>query len=166
MFTTVFSITEDNEKTITTNVVSTFLLVMLLIPKLRHSAEKLGTMPRIVIPNSALHYLAPLKELDVKEGNIFATLNDPKMADVGDHYPLSKLVVIYAVRELADQIKASRKAVVVINTNTSYCQSELLLANDSFGVRMGAKLLARSTEMGSCALVHGILSGVESQGHI
>ncbi len=38
MFTTVFAITED-KKTITTNVVSTFLLIICIIPKLDQSAE-------------------------------------------------------------------------------------------------------------------------------
>ena len=165
MLTYAFSITEDNERTITTNVVSTFLLFMLILPKLRQSAEQFGIVPRFVIPNSALHYLAPLKELDVNEGEILATLNDPKTADMSSRYPVSKLLVIYAVRELADRLKSSQKPLVIINTpNPSFCKSGLLREIEGFGTRMGERLFARSTEMGSRALVHGMLSGVESHG--
>lgn len=161
----VFSVAEDNEKTITTNVVSTFLLFMLTLPKLRQSAEQFGIVPRFVIPNSALHYLAPLKELDVNEGEIFTTLNDPKTADMGSRYPVSKLLAVYAVRELADRLRSSQRRLVIINTpNPSFCKSGLLREMDNLGTRIFATLLARSTEMGSRALVHGIMSGVESHG--
>lgn len=165
IYTTVFSVTEGYEKTITTNVISTFLLCMLVVPKLQQSAEEFGIVPRLVIPNSALHYVAPLKELEVDEGGIFARLNDSKTADMTNRYSLSKLLVLYAVRALADRVKSSKKPLVVINTpNPSFCKSGLLGDSLDFGVRMGEKLLARSTEEGSRALVHGILSGVESHG--
>ena len=165
ILTRVFSVTEDNEKTITTNVVSTFLLVLLVLPKLRQSAEEFGIVPRVVITNSALHYIAPLKELDVKEGEILATLNNPKSADMAGRYPLSKLLVVYAIREIAERQKASKKPLVVINTpNPSFCKSGLVGPEPDFGTRLFVRLLARSTEMGSRALVHGALSGVESSG--
>jgi len=166
ILTPTFSVIAENERTIATNVVSTFLLGMLILPKLRQSAEQFGIVPRFVIPNSALHYMAPLKELDVKEGEIFTRLNNPKTADMEGRYPLSKLLVIYAVRELADRLKSSQKPLVIINTpNPSFCKSGLLRDTD-MGVtaRMMENMLARSTEMGSRALLHGLLSGVESNG--
>ena len=168
VLTTIFSVTEDNERTITTNVVSTFLLALLLLPKLRQSAEQFKIVPRIVIPNSALHYLAPVKELNGNGVKIFAKLNNQKTTDMASRYPVSKLLVIYVVRELADQLKNSGKPLVIINTpNPSYCKSQLMRdpgVSTSFGVKMGERLLARSTEAGSRALVHGILSGPESHG--
>ncbi|KAL1970426.1 hypothetical protein VTN77DRAFT_5587 [Rasamsonia byssochlamydoides] len=167
--TTIWSVTEDNEKTITTNVVSTFLLCLLLLPKLRESGEKFGIAPRFVIVNSAVHYWAPLKELDPDRGEIFARLNDPQTADMAGRYPVSKLLVLYGVRELAARLTASKKKpLVIINTpNPSYCKSQLIRdpgVATSFGMRVAEKVLARSTEMGSRALVHGLLSGPESHG--
>jgi hypothetical protein len=54
---------------------------------------------------------------------------------------------------------------VVINTpNPSFCKSGLLGTELDFGAKMFERLLARSTEMGSQGLVHGVLSGVESSG--
>ncbi|KAM0314710.1 hypothetical protein ACHAPQ_011764 [Fusarium lateritium] len=52
-----FSMAEDNERTITVNVVSTFLLFFLLLPKLRRSPSP----GKFIIPNSATHYWAPTK---------------------------------------------------------------------------------------------------------
>jgi NAD(P)-dependent dehydrogenase (short-subunit alcohol dehydrogenase family) len=94
ILTTTFSFTEDNEKTISTNVISTFLLALLVFPKLRQSTKQFGIVPRIVIPNSALPYLAPLKELDGKRGEILATLNNPKSADI--HFRNYLLYTLFA----------------------------------------------------------------------
>lgn len=168
IFTTTYSVTEDNEKTITTNVVSTFLLSLLLLPKLRQSSEQFSIVSRIVIPNSALHYIAPLKELDINGEDILARLNDHGKADMASRYPVSKLLVIYVVRELADRLKASKRPLVIINTpNPSYCKSQLMHGPDQstgFGIKAAEKILARSTEAGSRTLVHGLLSGPESHG--
>lgn len=166
LLTPTFSLIAGNERMVATNVVSTFLLGLLILPKLGQSAEQFGTVPRFVIPNSALHYMVPLKELDVEEGEIFTRLNDPKTSDMGTRYALSKLLVIYVVRELANRLKSSQKPLVIINTpNPSFCKSGLLRDTDvGLSTRMMEKLLARSTEMGSRALVNGVLSGVESNG--
>ena len=156
---------EDNEKQITVNVVSTFLLCRLVLPKLREPADRFNKVPRFVIPNSALHYFAPLKELDVPEGKIFETLNNPETALMVGHYFLTKLFVIYAIRELAAQTKALKRKTVVLNSpNPSFCKSGLLGESPSFGERAFKRLLARDTEVGSRPLVHGIISGVESHG--
>ncbi|GAD95910.1 short-chain dehydrogenase, putative [Paecilomyces variotii No. 5] len=164
MMTTEFRKSEDNERTITVNVVSTFLLCLLLVPKLHESAEKFQINPRIVIPNSALHYMAPTKELDPSNGEIFARLNNADTADMSGRYPVSKLLVLYGVRELAQKLK-SRKPLVIVNTpNPSFCKSGLIGQELSFGERVFERVLARSTEMGARALVHGLSSGVESHG--
>jgi hypothetical protein len=80
-------------------------------------------------------------------------------------YPLSKLLVLFAVRALAKRLEESKGPLVVVNTpNPSWCKSELMRENESFGNRVGERMMARSTEEGSRALVHGILSGKESSG--
>jgi NAD(P)-dependent dehydrogenase (short-subunit alcohol dehydrogenase family) len=162
---TTFDMSEDNEKTITVNVVSNFLLCLLLIPKLRESAENFNITPRFVIVNTAIHYWTPLKELD-PDANIFTTLNNPKTADIASRYGVSKLLVIFGVRELVERLQTSKKPLVVVNTpNPSYCKSDLLRELPAnFGARVGEKLMARTTEMGSRALVHALLSGRESNG--
>ncbi|KAF7553053.1 hypothetical protein G7Z17_g3926 [Cylindrodendrum hubeiense] len=159
IMTTKFNLAEENERTITINFVSTFLLCFLLLPKLRESPSS----GKFVIPNSAMHYWAPIKELTPKNNEpIFSRLNDAKVADMAARYQVTKLMVLYATRELAARMEASEKEVIIINTpNPSYCKSGLIRE-----VTSGAPpdFLARSTEMGSRALVHGVLAGAESNG--
>ncbi|OKP11739.1 Short-chain dehydrogenase TIC 32, chloroplastic [Penicillium subrubescens] len=164
--TTTFNLSEDNEKTITVNVVGTFLLILLLLPKLRESASKFDICPRVSIVNSALHYIAPLAEIDVSnQAGIFSRLNNKKTANMAMRYPLSKLLLLFAVRALAKRLEESKGPMVVVNTpNPSWCKSQLMRENESFGNRVGERMMARSTEEGSRALVNGILSGKESSG--
>lgn len=76
--------TEDNESTITTNVVSTFLLALLVLPKLRESASKFNIIPRLTIVTSNVHLWTDLPER--KNANIFKTLNDQETADMAGRY--------------------------------------------------------------------------------
>ena len=72
--------TEDNESTITTNVVSTFLLALLVLPKLRETAIKFNVTPRLSVVTSAVHEWTDLPER--KNTGIFETLNDKERADM------------------------------------------------------------------------------------
>ena len=166
IMTTKFELSGPNEKTLNVNVICTFLLYLLLLPKMRESGQLTGHVCRFVIPNSALHYAAPLAELEPDSQNIIERLNDPKAADMAGRYPLSKLLVLYAVRELAQRSAASGKGSCIINTpNPSFCKSNL--ANESqgsVGYRAMEKILARTSEEGSRVLVHGLLAGEETNG--
>jgi NAD(P)-dependent dehydrogenase (short-subunit alcohol dehydrogenase family) len=162
-----FTVSEGHEKTLTVNVISTLLLCLLLLPKMRESRKQTGWPCRFVIPNSALHYTAPLGELDDGPDHpIIARLDDQAKADMGGRYPLSKLLVLYAVRELADRAKASGKGLFILNSpNPSYCVSNLTReSRGSVGVKIGERLVARTTEEGSRTLYHGLFAGEESNG--
>jgi len=161
-----FGLSELQEKTLNVNVISTFLLYLLLLPKMRESGQQTGQICHYVIPNSALHYMAPLAELEPSNQSIIDRLNDPQKANMAGRYPLSKLLVIYAVREFAERSSSSGKGSCIINTpNPSFCKSNLAHESQgSRGFRIAEKLLARSTEEGSRVLVHGLLAGQESNG--
>jgi NAD(P)-dependent dehydrogenase (short-subunit alcohol dehydrogenase family) len=155
-----FSIAEDNERTITVNVISTFLLFFLLLPKLQKSLYP----GKFVIPNSATHYWAPIKELipDERASKIFPRLNSPEKSIMESRYYVSKLIVLYITREIAARLSASEKSSVIINApNPSYCKSGLLREKQE---STPPDFMARSTEMGSRALVAGVLAGPESNG--
>lgn len=49
---------EDNESTLTTNVVSTFLMGFLLMPELMETAERFGTTPYMTAVSSDLYVVA------------------------------------------------------------------------------------------------------------
>ncbi|KAI0853648.1 hypothetical protein F5Y00DRAFT_270789 [Daldinia vernicosa] len=161
-----FSLSEHNEKTLNVNVISTFLLYLLLLPKMRESGQSTGHVCRYTIPNSALHYSAPLAELDPDGPRIIDRLNDPQKANMAGRYALTKVLVLYAVREFAERTSSSGKGACIINTpNPSFCKSNLAKESQgSLGFKIFEKLLARSTEEGSRVLVHGLLAGQETNG--
>ncbi|KAK1255658.1 hypothetical protein MKX07_007917 [Trichoderma sp. CBMAI-0711] len=161
-----FTLSEGNEKTLNVNVLNTFLLFFLLLPLMRRSEQQTGNPCRFSIPNSALHYMAPLAELNEKETLILDRLNDPKRADMAGRYPLSKLLVLYVVREIAERTESSGKGRFIINTpNPSWCKSDLGKELETAGYKMAEKLLARTAEEGSRTLVHGVLADETSHGH-
>lgn len=71
-----FTLQEEDEASIKTNVLSTTLLALLLLPKLRESAQKFGIIPRAVIVSSNVGFLAKFKERHAE--NIFDELNNPR----------------------------------------------------------------------------------------
>lgn len=77
-----YTTTEDNESSLTTNVISPFLLGLLILPKLRETAVKLNVLPRLVFVASFVHFLTQFPEQ--KADNIFETLNDQKTANMAD----------------------------------------------------------------------------------
>jgi retinol dehydrogenase 12 len=69
---------------VTVNVISTFYLAMLMLPKLKSSRKEFGTIkPRLVIVLSDVH--ARTKSPEWKEPNAFDTLNDESKARMGNN---------------------------------------------------------------------------------
>ena len=79
-----WSVMEDNESTITTNVVSTFLLALLLLPKLRESGQKFNFTPHLAVTCSEVHAWSPF--IERKSESIFDALNDEETANMPDRY--------------------------------------------------------------------------------
>ncbi|KIH88703.1 hypothetical protein SPBR_07584 [Sporothrix brasiliensis 5110] len=168
MMTTTFRRAEDGEATIVVNVVATYLLLVLLLPKLRASPAGRATF---TVPNSSLHYMASTREivpLSVKNDGktIFERLADKSTSDMKDRYNVSKLLVVFATRafdaHLQQRSGLQGGGRVIVNTpNPSYCKSQLLRDTDQ---TPPPDWMARTPEMGSRALVHGLLAGPETSG--
>lgn len=77
-----FEIFEDNESSITVNVVSTTLLILLLLPTLRSFAAKWDIVPVISVVGSNIHAFTKFPER--KTPNSLATLNNQRTADMKD----------------------------------------------------------------------------------
>ena len=82
--TTEYRVAEDNEATITTNVVSTYLLGLMVLPKLRETGTKFNITPHLVIVSSEVHARTKLPERT--SPSIFKTLNDKETANMADRY--------------------------------------------------------------------------------
>lgn len=78
----IWQIAEEDEVTVTTNVVSTFLMGMLMLPKLQQTATRFNVRPRLVVVASDVHFLTDLPER--KAESIFDELRDEKKANMPD----------------------------------------------------------------------------------
>ena len=77
-----YQVAEDNESTITTNVISTYLLALMILPKLRETATKFNTTPHLTIVSSEVHSFTSFPEKN--SPNIFKTLSDKETANMAD----------------------------------------------------------------------------------
>ena len=111
--TTHFRMTEDNEEIITTNVVSLSLLAFLLHPKLHETAVKYNTQTHFTVTASELYEVAKFKERKAPAGQLFATLSDKSTANMGDRYNVSKLLVIFVIKQMAALSPISSSQVII-----------------------------------------------------
>lgn len=145
-----------HESHITVNVISTFLLALLMLPKLKETAKKFGVRPRLTVVASEVHAWAKFPERE--EPNILAALDANE--DLGERYQVSKLLEVLVIRQIAPRVKGG----VVLNMlNPGLCHSELS-RDAGMGLAVMKFFLARSTEVGSRTLVAAGLAGEESHG--
>lgn len=153
---------EDNEETITVNVVSTFLLAALVLPKLKETAKLHKVHPTLAITSSGGHSFAKFPQKDALEGKIFSTINDPNASPkvFAEQYPLSKMLEIFVVRSIGEH----NLGVTVNCLDPGFCESEL--ARDMTGIFFPLMkfFFARSTEKGSRTLIHAGSCGSETHG--
>ncbi|PPJ54312.1 hypothetical protein CBER1_06132 [Cercospora berteroae] len=155
-----FRIAEQDESTITTNVVSTFLLAFLLLPKLKATAEQFNVLTTLTFTSSEVHEFIEFRPPE--EGDILTALSDPINPNMGERYFVSKLLQVLATREMAARVGNSYP--VVINClNPGFCHSELA-REAGWYLYLMALLFARSTEMGSRTIVAAAAAGPESHG--
>ncbi|PIB00868.1 Retinol dehydrogenase 13 [Cercospora beticola] len=155
-----FRIAEQDESTITTNVVSTFLLAFLLLPKLKTTAERYNVLTTLTFTSSEVHEFTDFRAPE--EEDILTALSDPVKANMGERYFVSKLLQVFTTREMAARVGDSYP--VVINClNPGFCHSELA-REAGWYLYIMAVLLARSTEVGSRTIVAAAAAGPESHG--
>ncbi|KAI0146699.1 hypothetical protein BJ166DRAFT_69644 [Pestalotiopsis sp. NC0098] len=155
----------DNERMVTVNVVSTFLLAFLLLPQLKATAERFEVHTHLTVVTSDTHYLVDFEEAGAP-GGIFDRLNDREasLKSMDDRYPTTKLMQVFVVRELAALLPLESNSVIINCTNPGLCHSELSRELDSLQFRVLKFLLARSAEQGSRNLVAGACGGPDTHG--
>ncbi|KAF2663560.1 NAD(P)-binding protein [Microthyrium microscopicum] len=156
-----------DELTIKTNVLSTVLLGILLLPKLRDVSLRYGIVPILSMVSSQVH--AMVKFPEAKDPNIFDTLNDEKKTKMSERYFLSKLVLMFAFREMSDKMTASGKKGKVIFNNVApgLCYSGLHRNNPDIEAGPQAlmmKTIARSTVDGSAFVLPALFVGEDGHG--
>ncbi|KAJ9607616.1 hypothetical protein H2200_007694 [Cladophialophora chaetospira] len=156
-----YSDAEGHERTITVNVISAFLLALLLLPKLKSTAKQFNTSPRLTIVSSEVHGWCKFAEWKEPTGKIFPALSNEKTANMGERYPVSKLLEVLAVKQIAP--KLANSGVILNILNPGLCHSELGRDGPWF-LTILKFFLARTTEVGSRTLVASAAAGTESHG--
>lgn len=116
---------EDGESMITINVVSTFLLASLVLPKLRETAQKFNIRPTLAIVTSDAHAWARFEERNAPEGKIFEALADESawVKNGRDRYLVSKLLEILAVQRIGELYPHDTYPVTINCVNPGLCHS-------------------------------------------
>ncbi|EXJ91084.1 hypothetical protein A1O1_04191 [Capronia coronata CBS 617.96] len=167
------------EETIQVNVLSTALLALYLLPKLRDTAKKGSvsessspTMPLLEFVSSRRHEKVTVSEEALNNGNLLQTFNEATSYNSSKQYQLSKFLLMCVMRKLASLVKALSQPgstdVVVTAVCPGFCQSNLsrghkgLLADLLRAVLN--TLVLRTPEAGSKTLVSGAAVGPEGHG--
>ncbi|KAI1383975.1 putative short-chain dehydrogenase/reductase family protein [Hypoxylon trugodes] len=161
-----WSTVEGYEASTTINILSTFLLAVLVLPKLTEVAKRYGNLPHLTIVTSGVAFTAK-EAMDRIRDNPLAGMNDPTTTDMNKRYPLTKLFQHYAGRHLATLVPVSKTGVVVNLVNPGLCKTKLS-RNSKFSrwleIYITNLLVGRSQEMGSRPLLHASMAGAESHG--
>ncbi|KAF3386770.1 Short chain dehydrogenase yanD [Penicillium rolfsii] len=156
-----FQLAEGYERTITVNVINTLLLGLLILPRLKATGQEFPTsQPRLSFVVSEVHAWVTFTEWKDTDRPM-QILSDPATAKMHERYPLSKLLEVLLVQELAGRTRGSD--VIITMVNPGLCHSAL--GRDSgWQLTLLKLVLARSTEVGSRTLVAGISTGIEGHG--
>lgn len=166
-----FGVTKDGwEENNQVNALAPTLLSLLLLPKMRISATADWT-PRLSIVGSRAHQTVPEKAAWLDADNILQDLNrDQEIAGFGGRYAVSKLLVMFAMREISKVATgADGKPQVVVNLlNPGACKSDLARDWESWGQKATLAVIqhtiCKTTEEGSRTLVFGSGYGEVSHG--
>jgi NAD(P)-dependent dehydrogenase (short-subunit alcohol dehydrogenase family) len=120
---TTFRTAADNEEMVTVNFISTFLLVLLIMPKLKETAQKFSTKPTLSITSSEVHGHTNFPEKAAPEGRILSTLADQSKANMAERYPVSKLLGVFCVRAFATRYPSITFPVTLNCVNPGLCHS-------------------------------------------
>ncbi|KKY38758.1 putative short chain dehydrogenase [Diaporthe ampelina] len=136
------ALAEGYETTITVNVVSTFLMALLLLPTLGRTATSFNVQPKLVIVSSDAHFVANFKERTAPR--IFEAFKSTTVAP-----------------------DSNSKGVILNTLNPGFCRTALFRDNKfpaSIFLAFTSRLIGRSAEAGSRVIVDAAAAGPETHG--
>ena len=163
-----FSRSEEGwEMGVQVNVLSTALMALLLLPKLRATAEARQSLVHVTFVNSIAH--ANVKREWFGDKTPLTAANDETLFDMEKNYGMTKLLGMAAMHGVADiATKGPNGDSIIVNPCCpSMCKTDL---GREFGIGMKVvmmgmyALLARTAEQGSRTLVSATALGPENCG--
>jgi NAD(P)-dependent dehydrogenase (short-subunit alcohol dehydrogenase family) len=154
------------EEDLQVNTLSTALLGILLLPKLKDSKRFTGKIPTLEFVNSGLHQGVKIKPAAVEAKNILQTYNTQELFSPQHQYAISKLFLMFATNKLAEETSSSE---VII---TSICPGMVAtgLARDvkfpgvTIVLAIVSFLLLKAPEAGARLITSGIAQGERIHG--
>jgi NAD(P)-dependent dehydrogenase (short-subunit alcohol dehydrogenase family) len=159
------------EQDLQINAVSTALIALLLLPKLRTS-KSTGDIPVLQIVTSGRYVTAKVSPEEQDAESLLLEMSNPEKFKEGRAYAISKLFVMYAMRHLVELTKGETEPEVIITTVCpGFCVSDLARGHLGDGLRkfiakLVMSLFLRSTENGARLIVSGTTLGVNGNGQI
>ncbi|KAJ5161148.1 short-chain dehydrogenase/reductase family protein [Penicillium capsulatum] len=156
------------EETLQVNTLSTSLLALLLLPKLRESSTVSDPAHLSVV--SSQQFVRAKAESLRTEGSLLDHLNSPNQFHGPKQYGISKLLLEYVIKNVSNIVRHDDGTLpIIVNTiSPGLCASSLGRQYNRFYERclvwLMYKLFARTAEQGSRSLVSATLQGAESQG--
>ncbi|KAL2814697.1 hypothetical protein BDW59DRAFT_176347 [Aspergillus cavernicola] len=161
------------EHSLTVNNISTFLLALLLLPKLQQTAHSFPSRfhpPHLTILTSQVHAWPQFPQWKDPRG-VFTALSDPRTAHMDERYPVTKLLGVLLTRELVSQIKTKMEPnnppVIINMVDTGFCHSQLSRENkgvEELAFNLFKRLFARTTEVGARTVLAAASAGREAHG--
>ena len=155
-----FSVAEGYERTLTVNVINTLLLGLLILPTLKATRRTdRSHTPHLTFIVSGIHAFTSFEEW--KEDKPMKALSNPTTANMDSRYPVSKLVEILLVQDLAGRVRGSE---VIVNMSCPGLVHTQIDREGGWGIWLIKLLTGRSTEVGSRTLLAGATMGIEGHG--
>ncbi|KAL6703302.1 hypothetical protein ACN47E_010009 [Coniothyrium glycines] len=149
------------EQDLQINTLSTTLLAILLLPKLKTSKQDTGRTPVLEFVNSGLHQKAIVPAQVRHDTSILAHYNKYDNFTEHSQYSYSKVFLMYVSRRLADDI--SSQNVIITSTSPGLVMTNLGRDHYFAGIFMLAFLLVflfmRRPEQGANSIISGTIQG-------
>lgn len=148
------------------NTISTALLGILLLPKLKQSKKPTGKIPILEFVNSGLHQNAKIDPEALKTEGILQAYNTAERFSPQSQYGLSKLFLIFATNKLATEV--SSEEVIITSVCPGMVKTDLGRDVKFPGVNLVLNIigffLMKSPEQGARLLLSGTTQGERLHG--
>jgi NAD(P)-dependent dehydrogenase (short-subunit alcohol dehydrogenase family) len=154
------------EEDLQVNVLSTTLLGVLLLPKLKQSKEHTGKIPTLEFVNSGLHQKAQIASEVIQSPSILQEYNQPKQFSAQRQYSHTKLLLMFATNKLAEATSSGE--VIVTSVCPGMVKTDLgrdvKFPGVSIALAIIAFLLMRTPEQGANTYLSGTAQNEQLHG--
>ncbi|KAF2651111.1 NAD(P)-binding protein [Lophiostoma macrostomum CBS 122681] len=155
------------EMDVMVNVLGTFLLSLLVLPRLRSSARTTGQEAYLSIVTSGAGFFEKGTLEQIKEKGVLDLVEELSREGAEMGYCITKLMQIYAVRELAALLPDDESGVVIDMVSPGLVYTDLD-RHGSLATKLSLKVMrafmGRTADVACRTVLHGVSAGREAHG--